>query len=86
MKTIRNLLPLLVAAGAPGVALLAINNVIPADIALAIIAVGGIAAFAAFDYSRNMKSLRVPGRVLRPALPVATAVATACNVNVRRAA
>ena len=84
MKTIRNILPLLVAAGASGVALLAINNLVSADIALAITAVGGLVAFAAFDYSRNLKSLRVPGRILRPTLPVATNVAAACTV--RRAA
>ena len=84
MKTIRNILPLLVAAGASGVALLAISNLISADIALAIIAVGGLVAFAAFDYSRNTKSLRVPGRILRPTFPVAANVAVTCNV--RRAA
>ena len=57
----------------------------PANIATYVVAIN-FAAFAAFDYSRNMKSLRVPGRVLRPALPVAAAVVTACNVNVHRAA
>ena len=54
------------------------------DFDLAIIAVGGIAAFAALDYTRNLKSLRVPGRLLRPTLPVATNVVAACTV--RRAA
>jgi hypothetical protein len=84
MKTTRNILSIVIAAGAPGVALLAITNLLPADIALAIISVGGLAAFAALDYSRNTKSLRVPGRLLRPALPVAANVVAACSV--RRAA
>jgi hypothetical protein len=42
MKTTRNLLSVLLAAGAPGVALLAISNVIPADVAMAILAVGSL--------------------------------------------
>jgi len=84
MKTTRNILSIVIAAGTPGVALLALTNLLPADVALAIIAVGGIAAFAALDYTRNLKSLRVPGRLLRPTLPVATNVVAACTV--RRAA
>jgi hypothetical protein len=84
MKTTRNILSIVIAAGTAGVALLAISNIISADIALAIIAVSGLAGFAALDYSRNLKSLRVPGRLLRPTLPVAANVAAACTV--RRAA
>ncbi|MEJ1971241.1 MAG: hypothetical protein WDM96_01550 [Lacunisphaera sp.] len=84
MKTARNLLSLLVAAGTAGVALLALNNLIPADVAFAIFSVGALVGFAAYDYTRTTKSLRVPGRVLRPTLPVATVASAACNV--RRAA
>jgi hypothetical protein len=84
MKTTRNLLSIVIAAGAPGVALLALTNLIAADVALAIIAVSGLLAFAALDYSRTAKSLRSPARILRPALPVRTNVVAACNI--RRAA
>jgi hypothetical protein len=85
MKTTRNLLSVLLAAGAPGVALLAISNVIPADVAMSILAVGSLAAFAAFDYARQAKSLRVSAPVLRPALPVAGATCASVH-DLRRAA
>ena len=81
MKTSRNIISFVIAAGAPGVALLALANVIAADAALAILAVGGIAAFAAFDYSRSTASLRARARILRPALPAAKLVATVCTVD-----
>ena len=84
MKTIRNILSIVIAAGAPGVALLALTNLIAADLALAVIAVSGLVAFAALDYTRTAKSLRAPGRILRPALPLATNGAAACTI--RRAA
>jgi len=84
MKTTRNILSIVIAAGAPGVALLAVSNLIPADIALAVIAVGGLLAFAALDYMRTTKSLRTPARILRPVLPLSASVAPACDV--RRAA
>ena len=84
MKTTRNILSIVIAAGAPGVALLALTNLIAADLALAVIAVSGLLAFAALDYSRTGKSLRAPDRILRPALPVRANVVAACNI--RRAA
>ena len=84
MKTTRNILSIVIAAGAPGVALLALSNLIAADLALAVIAVSGLVAFAALDYTRTAKSLRAPGRILRPALPVSANVVAAGNV--RRAA
>ncbi len=85
MKTINNTLSVLLAAGAPGVALLAINNLIPADVAIAIISVGALVGFAAYDYTRSTKSLRTPGRLLRPALPAAAKLAPA-TCDTRRAA
>jgi len=84
MKTTRNILSIVIAAGSAGVALLTLSNVIAADIALALISVAGLIGFAALDYSRTTKSLRAPGRLLRPALPVAANVVAACTV--RRAA
>jgi hypothetical protein len=83
MKTTRNILSIVIAAGTAGVALLTLSNVIAADIALALISVAGLIGFAALDYSRTTKSLQVPGRLLRPALPVAT---NAAPVAFRRAA
>jgi hypothetical protein len=85
MKTISNILPALIAAGAPGVALLALNNLIPADTAIAVIAVGALVGFAAYDYTRTTRSLRAPGRLLRPTLPAATNLAPATCAT-RRAA
>ena len=84
MKTTRNILSIVIAAGAPGVALLAFSNLITADLALAVLAVSGLLAFAALDYSRTTKSLRAPGRILRPTLPLATNGSAACTI--RRAA
>jgi len=81
MKTTRNILSIVIAAGAPGVALLVASNLISADVALAIISIAGLVAFAALDYSRTTKSLRAPGRLLRPALPVAATVASACTLR-----
>lgn len=83
MKTTRNILSIVIAAGTAGVALLTLSNVIAADIALALISVAGLIGFAALDYSRTTKSLQVPGRLLRPDLPVAT---NAAPVAFRRAA
>jgi hypothetical protein len=81
MKTSRNIISFVIAAGAPGVALLALANVIAADAALALLSVGALVAFAAFDYSRNTASLRARARILRPALPGATLAATACQLD-----
>jgi len=81
MKTTRNILSIVIAAGAPGVALLALSNFIAVDVALAVIAVSGLLAFAALDYSRTAKSLRAPARILRPVLPVRANVVAACNVR-----
>ena len=71
MKTTRNILSVLIAAGAPSVALLAFSNRIPTDVALAAVTVASLAAFALVDYSRPMKSLRPLAPVLRPTLPAA---------------
>jgi len=85
MKTISNILSVIIAAGAPGVALLTINNLIPADVAIAVISVGALVGFAAYDYTRATKSLQTPGRILRPTLPAATNLAPA-TCDTRRAA
>jgi hypothetical protein len=84
MKTTRNLLSIVIAAGAPGVALLAFTNLISADLALAVISVGSLVAFAALDYTRTTKSLMKPAPILRPVLPLNANVAPASSL--RRAA
>lgn len=84
MKTTRNILSIAIAAGAPGVALLTFSNLISADIALAILAINGLVAFAAFDYLRTTKSLRPAAQILRPALPLRSNVAQPSRL--RRAA
>lgn len=77
MKTSRNILSALIAAGAPGVALLALSNRIPADLALAALTAIGLVAFAIFDYSRNTASLKARAAVIRPPLrAVASPVTT----------
>ncbi len=81
MKTSRNIISFVIAAGAPGVALLALANVIAADAALALLSIGAIAAFAAFDYSRNTASLRARAVILRPALPAAKVAPVACTLD-----
>ena len=83
MKTINSILSALIAAGAPGVALLALNNHIPADLALAVLTAIGLVAFAIFDYSRATHGLKVTAKVLRPAVP---ACRPPCPTSVRHAA
>lgn len=73
MKTTSNILSSLIAAGAPGVALLALSDRVPADLALAGLTAIGLVAFAIFDYSRPTHELKVPGGVVRPMLPAASA-------------
>ncbi len=83
MKISRNILSALIAAGAPGVALLALSNRIPADLALAVLTAIGLIAFAIFDYSRPVHALKVPAQVLRPAVPACN---PPCPAPVRHAA
>jgi len=88
MNTTRNILSAILAAGAPGVASLALNNVIRADLALGLLTVAGVVAVAIFDYSRPKASLRATtARMLRPGFPKAKTVSTApVAINLRRAA
>jgi len=82
MKTSRNIISVLIAAGAPGVALLTLSNQITAEAGLAILSVGGLLAFAAFDYTRTAKSLRTRASILRPSLPTARMSApVACTLD-----
>jgi len=75
MKTSRIILSALIAAGAPGVAVLALTNRMSADLALGTLTAIGIVAFAIFDYSRDTTSLKVRAAVVRPTLPAAAAPA-----------
>ena len=82
MKISRNILSALIAAGAPGMALLALTNRVPADLSLAALTTIGLFAFAIFDYSRPLAALKVPGIVLRSMLPAIPAPAqVAHNTN-----
>jgi hypothetical protein len=83
MKTTNNILSALIAAGAPGVALLALRNRIPADLALAVLTAIGLVAFAIFDYTRPVHSLKVRAEVVRPTVP---ACHPPCPAPVRHAA
>jgi hypothetical protein len=83
MKTIRNVLSLLIAAVVPGVALLAFSNRVSADLAFASITVIGLFAFAIYDFTRNTASLTLRASVIRPPLRAATPPASAFT---RRAA
>ena len=71
MKTTRNILTALIAAGIPGVALLAVTDLVSADLALASITAVGLVAFAIYDFSRNTASLTLRAAVIRPPLHVA---------------
>jgi hypothetical protein len=71
MKTTRNILTALIAAGIPGVALLAVTNLVSADLALASITAVGLVAFAIYDFSRNTASLTLRAAVIRPPLHAA---------------
>lgn len=72
MKTTRNFLTTLLAAGTAGVAALAFANVLSVEAALATLAAAGLVAFAVADYSRRFASLHVKAAILRPTLPVRT--------------
>jgi hypothetical protein len=82
MKTSRNIISVLIAAGAPGVALLTLSNQISAEVGMVILSVGGLLAFAAFDYTRTAKSLRTRAQVMRPSLATAKVCApVACTLD-----
>jgi len=83
MKTINSILSALIAAGAPGVALLALSDRIPADLALAVLTAIGLVAFAIFDYTRPTQGLKVRAGVVRPAVPACN---PPCPTAARRAA
>ena len=83
MKTTNSILSALVAAGAPGVALLALSHRIPADLALAVLTAIGLVAFAICAYPRPVHSLKVRAEVVRPAV---ASCHQPCPVTVRHAA
>ncbi len=68
------LIPLTLAAGAAGVALFSFANApftaaLRGDVIIGIGASVALLGFAAYDYSRRMRLLSRPARMLRPALP-----------------
>lgn len=82
MKTTRNILAALIAAGTPGVAVLTLTDRIPADLVLAGLTALGLFAFAIDDFSRHPASLRVRAAIIRPpvraaGLPVSDTLRTA---------
>jgi hypothetical protein len=84
MKTTRNILSALIAAGLPGVALLALTDRLPSDLVLGGLTAVALFAFAIYDFSRNTASLKAPGAaILRPPFHVAD---RGTPVTVRKAA
>ena len=83
MKTTRNILTALIAAGTPGVALLALTDRVPADLGLASFTAVGLVAFAIYDFSRKTASLTVRAAVIRPPLHAAD---RPCAASIRKAA
>jgi hypothetical protein len=84
-------IPVILAAGAAGVAVFTLANsafvaALPVDVFLAIGTSVAVIALAAFDYSRRPQPLALPCDVLRPSLPVATARGLKSNRNDRVAA
>jgi len=71
MKITRNLLSALIAAGAPGAAMFALSDRLPADVTLGVLTAISLFAFAICDYSRNTASLQVRAAVIRPPLRAA---------------
>jgi hypothetical protein len=84
-------IPVILAAGAAGVAVFTLANsafvaALPADVFLAIGVSVAVIALAAFDYSRRPQPLALPCDVLRPSLSDATARGSKSNRNDRVAA
>jgi len=76
MNKSNQLISLVLAAGVAGVAVLSLANApimaaLPGDVVLGVGASIAIFGLAVYDYSRRVRSLTLPIRLLRPALPVA---------------
>lgn len=72
MKTTRNILTALIAAGLPGAALLVLTDSLPSDLVLGGLTAVALFAFAIYDFSRNTASLKVrSAAILRPPFGVA---------------
>jgi hypothetical protein len=84
MKTIHYITSILIAAASPGMAFLALTNLIPASVAFGSIVLLGFAGLVIFDYARPVRSLRPLAPVLRPVLPSESASPVVCCA--RRAA
>ena len=84
MKTLHQITSVLVAAGSTVAGFLILSSFISADLALASLVALGVAVFTLSDYSRSAKSLVVPARILRPALPSESA--SPVTYSARRAA
>lgn len=83
MNKSNQLISLTLAAGAAGVAFFSLANApftaaLQGDVIIGIGASAAMLAFAAFDYSRRARSLRLPARLLRPTLP-ATVRCSVCS-------
>ena len=75
MNKSTQLISLTLATGAAGVALFSLANApftaaLRGDVIIGLGASAAMLGFAAFDYSRRVRSLRLPTRLLRPTLPV----------------
>ena len=88
MNKSTQLISLTLAAGVAGVALFAFANspftaALRGDVIVGVGASVALLGFAAYDYSRRIRSLSRPARLLRPALPV-DARARSCNLEGNR--
>lgn len=88
MNKSTKLIALTFAAGAAGVALFSLANApftaaLRGDVIVGIGASVAVLAFAAFDYSRPVRSLSRPARLLRPALPT-TVRSASCEAEDNR--
>ncbi|MBI2498449.1 MAG: hypothetical protein HYV75_11230 [Opitutae bacterium] len=91
MRNIKPLLSVILATGAAGVAVFAVANSafvasLPGDVILGAGASVAILGFAAYDYSRRYLPLDLPGRTLRPKLPMVTPCRATCSPCKDRAA
>lgn len=74
MNKSNQLITLSLAAGAAGVAVFSLANsallaALPAEVILGVGASAALVGFAIYDYSRRVRSLAAPARLLRPCLP-----------------
>lgn len=89
MKNSLQSISLILAAGAAGVALFSLANApftaaLSGDVILGVGASLALLGFAAYDYSRRVRSVSLPVRLLRPNLPATTRSSADRSENSRK--